>query len=113
MKESEVRGSKRREGDERGGEAELAESGFAVERSRLRISGRPKGENPQTYDFFWYLAGSFLEKIYVPDFLHIETKNHPFWRREAPLSLKPFLATPRRLHNIGSFPFPASSNIMC
>ena len=74
MKESEVRGSKRREGEERRGEAELAESGFAVERSRLRISGRPKGENPQTYDIFCYLAGSFLEKIYVPDFLHIETK---------------------------------------
>ena len=47
VKESEeVQGSKRqggaaREGDER---RDLAESGFAVEeRSRLRISGRPKG----------------------------------------------------------------------
>ena len=45
----EVRGSKRqggREGEERR-EARLEESGFAVERSRLRISSRAKGANQQ------------------------------------------------------------------
>ena len=62
MKESEVRGSKRREGDERRGEAELAESGFAVERSRLRISGRPKGENPQTDDYFLVFGWVIFEE---------------------------------------------------
>ena len=56
MKECEdVRGSKRQGGGARGGderrEAELAESGFAVERSRLRISSRPKGNNRQEQIF--------------------------------------------------------------
>ena len=49
MKECEdVRGSKRQGGGARGGdERREAESGFAVERSRLRISSRPKGTNGQ------------------------------------------------------------------
>ena len=51
MKESEVRGSKRQGGgDERHeAEAELAESGSALERRRLRSSSRPKGVNWQNF----------------------------------------------------------------
>ena len=62
-----VRGSKRQGGGARGGderrEAELAESGFAVERSRLRISSRPKGNNRQEQIFLVTENGS---QIYVP-----------------------------------------------
>ena len=53
MKECEdVRGSKRQGGGAGGGdERREAESGFAVERSRLRISSRPKGNNRQEQIF--------------------------------------------------------------